>query len=269
MLQRGPQTPFVFDQVFLRRRQAALLRNFDQQDGDFGGLLDCTAYLTRADARAHRDLLAAIFATITWRPRVVDLGCGTGGYGLWLANNLEADPVGVDFSGVAIAEAAERARAAGAVWASFRQADFHDLPLSAAGADAIVSLDALYLAADRAAALAEVKRVLRPGGLLIFTVYEPAAGHNSPLAIQQRAWRREVTIAGLAIDTCRDMTAAWRNHMRRKHQKRWRQRSFLLERLGAWVKPELDVSSQMIGANGGAPFIDATERWEICARSRK
>jgi ubiquinone/menaquinone biosynthesis C-methylase UbiE len=266
MLVRAQQTSPVFDQVYRRRRQGAFLSAFDRQRGDFGGLLDCSAYITRAEARVHRGLLGRVIGNHE-APLILDVGCGTGGYGLWLANNLSTELIGLDFSGVAVEQATARAAAGGALWATFLQASFNKMPIRSGVATAAVSLDALYLAENPMVALREIRRVLRPGGLLIFTVFEPAAGCESPIAGRAGSWHADVRRAGFAIDARRDITRGWRAHMHRKHAKRWKNRNYLLQQLGPWVEPELEVSARMIGAYANPSFIDITERWEIIARA--
>jgi arsenite methyltransferase len=64
----------------------------------------------------------------------------------------------------------------------FLRADAQRLPLRDATVDAVVSIAALQLIPDPAAALAEMTRVLRPGGRLAVTV--PTAGRAA------RFWRK-------------------------------------------------------------------------------
>jgi SAM-dependent methyltransferase len=46
------------------------------------------------------------------------------------------------------------------------------MPLEDGAADAIMSVDALLFAPDKLAAIAEMARVLRPGGRLVFTTWD-------------------------------------------------------------------------------------------------
>ena len=111
---------------------------------------------------------------------LVDLGCGRGGPGLWLARSLGVSLIGVDFSLVGVQQAADRAVLFGLVdTARFVVGD-----LAATGlptADAVVSIDALHLAADLAAATREVLRVLRPGGRLALTGWQPRTPEDGRL----------------------------------------------------------------------------------------
>ena len=86
---------------------------------------------------------------------LADLGCGRGGPGLWLAREAGASLVGVDFSPVAVEQAAHRAALFGlAARARFVVGDLARTGLPAAAADAATSIDAFHFAADPAAAAA-------------------------------------------------------------------------------------------------------------------
>ncbi|GAA3007423.1 class I SAM-dependent methyltransferase [Actinokineospora diospyrosa] len=112
---------------------------------------------------------------------LLDLGCGRGGPGLWLARALNCRLTGVDFSAVAIADATARASDFG-VDATFQEVSFADLQLPPESADAAISIDAIYFAPDHAAAFAEVHRVLRPGAPFLFTARDTTADWPTVLA---------------------------------------------------------------------------------------
>jgi SAM-dependent methyltransferase len=129
---------------------------------------------------------------------LVDLGCGRGGPGLWLAREAGASLVGVDFSPVAVGRAAQRAALFGLDGrARFVVGDLSRTGLPAATADAVVSVDALHFAADPAAAAAEVRRVLRPGGRLVLTNWQPRVPGDSRLPGRARIdWAPLLRAAG-------------------------------------------------------------------------
>lgn len=107
-------------------------------------------------------------------PRVLDLGIGPGTGAVEMAH---ADPgrlhVGVDVSARMIARARARARSAG-VRLLLVRADALALPVRAESIDGATGHSILYLLHDPGAALAEVRRALRPGGRVAFL--EPRAG---------------------------------------------------------------------------------------------
>lgn len=105
--------------------------------------------------------------------QVLDLACGTGAVTLALASAVGATGrvLGVDLSDRMVAAAAARAQAAGFVQTDFARMDAESLSLPAASFDlAVCALGLMYLP-DPAAALREVRRVLRPGGRAAFAVW--------------------------------------------------------------------------------------------------
>ncbi|HEY5200942.1 MAG TPA: class I SAM-dependent methyltransferase [Acidothermaceae bacterium] len=105
--------------------------------------------------------------------RLVDLACGRAGVGLWLARATGAQLTGVDWSPVAVSEAAARApQFVPAGRASFVVGDLAATALESDSADGAVCADAVFFAADRVAVFAEMARILRPGGRFIFTADE-------------------------------------------------------------------------------------------------
>jgi SAM-dependent methyltransferase len=104
---------------------------------------------------------------------LVDVGCGRGGPGLWVAATTGASLLGVDISPTAVADAAQRAIAVGlGDRARFVVGTFDAIPAESAAADALMSIDALLFAPDKAAAVEEFSRVLRPGGRLVATTWD-------------------------------------------------------------------------------------------------
>ena len=104
---------------------------------------------------------------------IVDLACGCGGPGLWLARRIGACLIGVDFSPVGIAQARERAaQSAPGIRAEYRVADAAATGLPDGIAAGLFCVDALQLMPDQGAVISEVGRLLRPGGRAVFTTWE-------------------------------------------------------------------------------------------------
>lgn len=100
---------------------------------------------------------------------VLDLGCGGGIDTILSARlvGLSGRAIGVDL----LEEMCERARAAADAagvggWSEFRQGQMEDIPLPDDSVDVVISNGVLNLSARKARALAEIHRVLRPGGRL-------------------------------------------------------------------------------------------------------
>lgn len=100
---------------------------------------------------------------------VLDVGCGPGPLTTSLAEAVGSDglALGVDVSEPMLARAV---RAKAGPQAGFLRADAQHLPLRDETVDAVISIAVLQLIPDPAAALAEMKRVLRPGGRLAVLV---------------------------------------------------------------------------------------------------
>lgn len=99
--------------------------------------------------------------------RVLELGCGPGD--LWRENAERIlagwDITLTDFSEGMVAAAQSNLAETGRPF-TFRQADAQDLPFEAATFDAVIANHMLYHVPDRPRALAEIRRVLKPRGIL-------------------------------------------------------------------------------------------------------
>ena len=118
-----------------------------------------------------------------------DLGCGRGGGGLYVAAATGASLVGIDIAEAALSAARSRA-AAMKIDATYRRGEFEATGLGDSAADAVMSVDALLFTPDKAAALIELRRILRPGRRLAFTTWDyhrqpegrpPQVGDHRPL----------------------------------------------------------------------------------------
>ncbi|MDG4648492.1 methyltransferase domain-containing protein [Roseibacterium sp. SDUM158017] len=98
--------------------------------------------------------------------RVLELGCGTGSTALRLAPHVAAYEA-TDDAGEMIAIARERLQADPIPGLAFHAARPGDGSLPPGPFDAILAFNLLHLLPDRAAALAEARAALAPGGLLI------------------------------------------------------------------------------------------------------
>lgn len=141
--------------------------------------------------------------------RLGDVGCGLGGPGLWMAAQTGADLVGVDVSEVALAGARDRAAALGLAGRSqFRLGSFDANDLPDGWLDAVMSVEALTFAVDKAAAVRGLARVLRPGGRLVVTTcdYHDQPKGRPPQVDDHRPLLAEAGLAVLAYEE----TVDWR-----------------------------------------------------------
>ena len=152
-------------------------------------------YPVEADPRSYVTLteLRAIARDLQVEPgqTLIDLGCGQGGPGFWVARQTDVALLGIDLSSVGIARASERARELGvADRARFQVADLTVTGLPDASFDAAMSVDVLWAVPDKLGALREAARILKPGARFAFTNWDrdltppgvPAAPQRSPSA---------------------------------------------------------------------------------------
>ncbi|HEC35639.1 MAG TPA: class I SAM-dependent methyltransferase [Anaerolineae bacterium] len=129
---------------------------------------------------------AALMAEPRFR-RILDLGCNRGSLEYFYetrSSPRHAVPkavIGVDPSGLAINQAA----ALGLAYCSFAVADGLSLPFSDESFDLVIMVEVIEHVPDKETLMAEVARVLRPGGLLYLTTPNP---HCYALRLEDALW---------------------------------------------------------------------------------
>jgi ubiquinone/menaquinone biosynthesis C-methylase UbiE len=122
-------------------------------------------------AHATRGYLGALLdaARVGAGSQVLDLACGTGGAAA-AAVERGAQAVGLDFSAamLSVARAAQPQ-------IRFEEGDAEALPFAGASFDAVVSNFGVHHVPDPVQALAQARRVLRPGGRMAFTSWAAPA----------------------------------------------------------------------------------------------
>ena len=150
----------VIDEIIQRARAA-------QYDGFSAAYADHAA-TSVTNALYDRPAIVALAGDVSGK-RVLDVGCAAGHLSALLASG-EADVLGVDASEGMVAIARSRF---GDV-AAFSHADVTSpLALDDASIDVITASLVLHYLKDWSFTLAEFRRVLRPGGLLVFSVHHP------------------------------------------------------------------------------------------------
>jgi SAM-dependent methyltransferase len=162
----------VFDAALSEPSSPALTGIWREALGDeYPEGADPYSWVSRSELDAISDVVRA-----TGRD-LVDVGCGRGGPGLWVALATGARLVGVDIAQAGLDAAAASASAVG-VPAEYRLGRFEVLPLPDAGADVVMSIDAFLFTPDKNAAARELARVIRPGGRLAMTTWDY---HSQPV----------------------------------------------------------------------------------------
>jgi len=128
-------------------------------------------------ARRQARMLATVLAQRTGVQRIVDVGCGDGS-ATHLVRNLDArnTVIGVDWSATALAQA--RARGLLVIQG---EVDTAGLPLPDGCADVVIMSELIEHLVDTDTAVDEVRRVLRPGGVLLLSTPNLAAWFNRGL----------------------------------------------------------------------------------------
>ena len=106
--------------------------------------------------------------------RIVDLGCGRGGPGLWIARELDVSYLGLDIAEVGIEWGRERINNFGLK----RRAEFQvveiagNTGLNNNSFDGAISIDTISFIHDSLAVFQEVQRILKQDANFIFTLWE-------------------------------------------------------------------------------------------------
>src|SRR5215831_10806536 len=106
---------------------------------------------------------------------VLDLCCGAGASAIPAARAVGAAGrvLGIDLAGALLAQARDRARREGLANIEFRQGDATVTGLPGGRFDAVVCVFGVFFAPDMAAFVAEMWRLVQPGGVLAVTTWGP------------------------------------------------------------------------------------------------
>jgi len=138
-----------------------------------------------AELRRHNQHLRAA-ARVGPRDRVLDIGCGAGQSARDAARIAEQGSVlGVDISPELLAIARRRSAEEGLHNVAFEQADAQVHTLPPAGFDLCISRFGVMFFADPQAAFANIGRAMRPGGRLLWMVWQGAERNEWATAIQR------------------------------------------------------------------------------------
>jgi ubiquinone/menaquinone biosynthesis C-methylase UbiE len=175
---------------------------------------------------------------------LLDLACGRGGVGLWLARALEVELIGVDWSGAGVRAAADRS--IGFVTpgrARFEVGELTATGLDAESVDGAICADAVFFATDRIAVFAEMARVLRPGGRFLFTADE-SDEPDRPAAVPD--WAPIIERGGLSVVT-REEIPNWAAQLKAMYDAWIENIDALRAGLGDAVADDLVDEAQTVG----------------------
>jgi SAM-dependent methyltransferase len=132
----------------------------------YGEDLGQTSWVTTEESNEIPELL-----DLRFNSSVLEVGCGSGGYAVHLAESVGCQIAGVDINARGIRNANQLASARGlASQARFEQCDVSKkLPFGDATFDAVFANDVLCHLPVRSEVLGEMFRVLKPGGRMLFS----------------------------------------------------------------------------------------------------
>lgn len=129
--------------------------------------------------------------------KVLEVSCGHGGGASWLTRTLgPANYTGLDLNPSGIAFCRARHRVDGL---SFVQGDAEHLPFPDASFDAVLNVEASHCYPSLPRFLAEVARVLQPGGHFLYADFRFASGFAE--------WEAALAAAPLTLRSTRDISA--------------------------------------------------------------
>lgn len=138
----------------------------------------------REASRRTVSVMAAALRTADHRSRVIDLGAGYGGAARYLAKNVGCRVACLNLSEVENQRNRQMNEVQGVdALIEVRDGTFENVPYPDESFDVVWSQDAFLHSGNRRAILAEINRILRPGGEVIFT--DPMQDDDCPPGVLQ------------------------------------------------------------------------------------
>lgn len=215
-----------------------------------------------------RSLLRRLAQAVSLGPgaTLIDLGCGRGGPGLWVARETGAALVGVDLSRVAIEQASRRATEFDVEGrADFEVGDLTALRFADQTFDAAMSVDVLWMVPDKPAALREIARILKPQARFAFTNWDrdlSPPGYPLPVG-DHRPLLRE---AGFTIEIYEELPEAEAKR-RALYERNIASRESLLREMGEEaVQALMAEARRSLGLEDGTDYLAHSRRIFVVAR---
>ncbi len=190
--------------------------------------------------RTHIGLYHRVAAAVELRGRdVLEVGCGRGGGAAYVAEHLgPRSYAAVDLAEMAVAYARrEHGRSV-----RFGCGDAQRLPFDDGAFDAIINIESSHCYPSFPAFLAEVVRVLRPGGHFLYADFRRAA--------HQQAWSDDLGASGLHLVDAEDITP---NVVRAMEENDGRKRALLADIAPRYLQKTL---AEFMGCQGSEIYRD-------------
>lgn len=156
----------------------------------------------------------------------IDLGCGRGGPGLWIARETGANYIGIDFAESAIKEANHRAlnfKIKGTF--DFQVGNMYSLDFPENSLDGAISVDVISFIPDPLAAIKEAARILRSKAFFVFTTWE------NKTSLKTNDYRSYLRDTGFKIKTYSE-TPDWKQRQQEVYQKSLELKDVLIKDMG-------------------------------------
>lgn len=156
-----------------------------------------------AQAAERLSLELLDLAAIAPGMRVLDAGCGFGGTLACLEERVEGlGLIGLNIDPRQLRRAADLARARRGSSVRFVAADACTLPFADASFERVLAVECIFHFPSRAAFLAEVRRVLRPGGVLVLSDFVPAPVFKPMGRLFKHPALRRINLLGACDTSC-------------------------------------------------------------------
>ena len=234
-----PNLKVLFEQLYKGYKSESLKNIFREVYGsDYPEEANPDGFITKTDLSnflKHLNLIPG--------DRFIDLGCGRGGPGLWIARRTGANYVGVDLSENAIMSAIKlNENLEYPFTIKFEQGDFSSLNYPENYFNGAISIDALIFATNLKETLLEIRRILVPESNLVLTAWEPK------IFDEKTNFRVSLINSGFKIIKYEVLNDSY-NHQQQVYEKIIERRKILINDLGreaamVWI---LDAKSFVPG----------------------